>query len=70
MFFVSKRKYQELKELYCYEQNYRYRTEDEIIKLLKIIINANKIEMTTEQEKYVDELIREYTKKYGDDIIN
>lgn len=62
--FVTKKKFEYLKTAFDYEKMRREHAEKNIIKLLDIIINASKIELTEEQENYIDKLQQEYSENF------
>lgn len=67
--FVTKKKFEYLKTAFDYEKLRRENAEDNVVKLLNILVNAGNITISEEQEKYIDELIQEYSEKYGECII-
>ena len=67
--FVTKKKFEYLKTAFDYEKIRRKNAENNVIKLLNILVNAGNITISEEQEKYVDKLIQEYSEKYGEYII-
>ena len=67
--FVTKKKFEYLKTAFDYEKLRRENAEDNVVKLLNILVNAGNITISEEQEKYIDELVQEYSEKYGECII-